>query len=490
MDNSIKRGPMRRTTLRIVAPMKPSLSTSPLGNKVFYSEVPSPELSPLRDKMNATRTQQLLILNLNRVKSGEEGDVESPLRLSPDNSTPTRMPRINAARTRSTTFGFVPEEAEEAKDDGKETEGRRKESGGQEEDSKVIRLSRIPSKPIRAIDPLPKRSSYSINDLQVTQPPKMMLSENEGNNINTPTSRATPSKQAKRSPSLQKSVVPGTVSTKFSRQTTVGVEHTSDYDAAKLRNWNTVDGHPFRHLVFSTGVEPAAFKKHIALVYRGVVYATKSLRSPSESFIKSKQVTLKLEQREGTAKSKILFLDLDETLVHTCTLRENPEIVLNTFDDSGVPVKIAVKTRPYLMEFLKKVSKVYDIVLFTAAADYYATAIVNYFDPNRQYILDMLTRKNCMETKNGFFLKDLRIVKNLDLKNAIIVDNLTHSFGFQLENGFPILEWIEDQNDVELKYLTNYLLEASKSEDLRTFNKEKLRLHELALEREDTILLP
>jgi len=35
-----------------------------------------------------------------------------------------------------------------------------------------------------------------------------------------------------------------------------------------------------------------------------------------------------------------------------------------------------------------------------------------------------------METKNGFFLKDLRIVKEADLAHTIIVDNLAHSFGF------------------------------------------------------------
>lgn len=35
-----------------------------------------------------------------------------------------------------------------------------------------------------------------------------------------------------------------------------------------------------------------------------------------------------------------------------------------------------------------------------------------------------------METKNGFFIKDLRIVANKNLKDMLIVDNLAHSFGF------------------------------------------------------------
>jgi len=51
-------------------------------------------------------------------------------------------------------------------------------------------------------------------------------------------------------------------------------------------------------------------------------------------------------------------------------------------------------------------------------------------DPFEKLILGILTRENCMETKNGFYIKDLRIIKNRELKNMIIVDNLSHSFGF------------------------------------------------------------
>lgn len=46
-----------------------------------------------------------------------------------------------------------------------------------------------------------------------------------------------------------------------------------------------------------------------------------------------------------------------------------------------------------------------------------------------------------METKNGFFIKDLRIVSNRSLKDIILVDNLVHSFGLQVDNGIPILEY-------------------------------------------------
>lgn len=62
----------------------------------------------------------------------------------------------------------------------------------------------------------------------------------------------------------------------------------------------------------------------------------------------------------------------------------------------------------------------------------------------------------------------------------IIVDNLSHSFGFQIENGVPILEFHNDRKDKELKFLQNYLMEAWECEDMREFNRKKLRLYELA----------
>ena len=84
-----------------------------------------------------------------------------------------------------------------------------------------------------------------------------------------------------------------------------------------------------------------------------------------------------------------------------------------------------------------------------------------------------------METKIGFFIKDLRIIKNRELKDMIIVDNLAHSFGFQINNGVPILEWHDSFKDHELFYLKNYLTEAAEAEDVREFNRNRLKLDDM-----------
>ena len=85
-----------------------------------------------------------------------------------------------------------------------------------------------------------------------------------------------------------------------------------------------------------------------------------------------------------------------------------------------------------------------------------------------------------METKNGYCIKDLRIIQKRDLKNLVIVDNLVQSFGLQLDNGVPILEWKEDSNDNQLAYLEIYLTQLAKCNDVREYNIKHLKLKELA----------
>lgn len=85
--------------------------------------------------------------------------------------------------------------------------------------------------------------------------------------------------------------------------------------------------------------------------------------------------------------------------------------------------------RPYVTYFLDTLSTFYSIFIFTASSPGYATTIIDYIDPEQNKILGIFTRNHCMETKNGFFIKDLRILKDIDLKNVVLVDNLSHSFG-------------------------------------------------------------
>jgi CTD small phosphatase-like protein 2 len=64
----------------------------------------------------------------------------------------------------------------------------------------------------------------------------------------------------------------------------------------------------------------------------------------------------------------------------------------------------------------------------------------------------------------------------------LIVDNLVHSFGEQVDNGIPIIEYNGNPTDQELVYLEKYLIDCSKSSDIKEFNKEYLKLGDIVSE--------
>jgi CTD small phosphatase-like protein 2 len=77
-----------------------------------------------------------------------------------------------------------------------------------------------------------------------------------------------------------------------------------------------------------------------------------------------------------------------------------------------------------------------------------------------------------MTTEEGVHIKDLRIIKNRNLKDVVIVDNAVYSFGFQLDNGIPILPFYDDKNDEEMLHLVYYLKCLSQFQDIREQNKK------------------
>ena len=56
------------------------------------------------------------------------------------------------------------------------------------------------------------------------------------------------------------------------------------------------------------------------------------------------------------------------------------------------------------------------------------------------------------------YLKDLWIFNSFyDLKDIVLIDNSSHSFAYQLENGYPILSYYNNPDDRELVLLTQYM---------------------------------
>lgn len=106
---------------------------------------------------------------------------------------------------------------------------------------------------------------------------------------------------------------------------------------------------------------------------------------------------------------------------------------------------------------------------------------MNFLDPKVEIIQGILSRDHCLQTKKGHLIKDLSIIKNRNLKDIVIVDNLVQSFALQINNGIPIKRWKNKTKDKELKYLLPFLIKLSYEPDVRVIIKDHFQLEKIAL---------
>ena len=178
---------------------------------------------------------------------------------------------------------------------------------------------------------------------------------------------------------------------------------------------------------------------------------------------------------------KLAVFDLDETLIHAVTdLNKNHQNNIITIrTPTGKMAKIAINIRPKWEEVIKKVSKVYTIVIYTASHSSYANGVLDFLDPKNRYFYNRLYRNNCIVVKNNgrdVYIKDLSIFEGFDLKNILIIDNSVLSFAFNLDNGIPILPYYDSEKDVELSFCGCYLVNIAHCDNIMEVNKKYMKL--------------
>ena len=153
-------------------------------------------------------------------------------------------------------------------------------------------------------------------------------------------------------------------------------------------------------------------------------------------------------------KKYTLVLDLDETLIH---FKGNPND-----DSSGI-----LQFRPFLSEFLSKISHYYELVVFTAATQDYADPIINAIEQKGTTFDHRLYRVHTIIINNDF-VKDLSRLGR-DLSRVIIVDNMEQNYKLQPDNGITIRPfWGKDVNDMALMDLLTILTNiVNKNMDVR-----------------------
>jgi len=179
---------------------------------------------------------------------------------------------------------------------------------------------------------------------------------------------------------------------------------------------------------------------------------------------------------------KLAVFDMDETLIHTLYKRNKNASEMKDSAlqyDAKIPIQNAngsfrylfINIRPYVMDVLRALKKWYRIVVFTASLKTYADAILNHLDPENDIFEGRYYRGQCHMTAENVYIKDLRTFttysskqsKSWWLDDIVLIDNAAHSFGFQINNGIPMLPFYQDKEDKEMIYLYYYLKLLAKS---------------------------
>ena len=202
------------------------------------------------------------------------------------------------------------------------------------------------------------------------------------------------------------------------------------------------------------------------------------------SITKEREIILPFVDKIGRGKGqkRLAIFDLDETLIH-CEL--NPDNSAQTKIEVVLPNKttkeIGLNIRPHWKEELLKIKTKYYLIMYTASHHSYADSVLNYLDPKKEFFDLRLHRNNCTIVNyegKTFYIKDLRILKDVSLKDMVIIDNSVLSFAFHLDNGIPILPYYHGEEGIEMQNLSKLLLKLSECDDI------KLQLHNIIELRE------
>ena len=204
---------------------------------------------------------------------------------------------------------------------------------------------------------------------------------------------------------------------------------------------------------------------------------------PDESTSTKQFVTLPFENLIGfgNGKKRLAIFDLDETLIH-CELKDidSAQKKIKIKMSASLEKTIGLNIRPNFEKSILKIKEKYHVIMFTASLQKYADAVMDEIDPTGSLFEYRLYRNNCTQIKVDnqiYYIKDLRVLKNISLDDIVIIDNSVLSFAFHLDNGIPILPYYRGDNEIEMKSLVKLLDNLADVPQIKTKLRSLMKLY-------------
>lgn len=180
--------------------------------------------------------------------------------------------------------------------------------------------------------------------------------------------------------------------------------------------------------------------------------------------------------RRAQVTSKLLVLDLDETLIYGTQqeLTVAPNFVVGDY---------FIYERPYLREFLDYCLAEFRVAVWTSASDDYAVQVVSQLLGSVDKLVFLWARDRCTLQFDHreyvhLYTKNLKKAKRLGyaLEQIVVVDNTAEKWSRQYGNLVQVADFEGDQSDNELVDLRAYLTYLNGVEDVRSIEKRGWRL--------------
>ncbi|HEX2629843.1 MAG TPA: HAD family hydrolase [Chitinophagaceae bacterium] len=173
--------------------------------------------------------------------------------------------------------------------------------------------------------------------------------------------------------------------------------------------------------------------------------------------------------------TKLLILDLDETLIHSTESRlAHAEDIL--FD------QYFVYKRPFLDQFLIDISQHYVIGIWSSAGDMYVQTIAEKIKPQEIDYAFVWGRSRCTfkrDMERDFYEYEKKLSKlkskGYSLESMLIVDDTREKARSNYGNAIYIREFTGNREDVELQHLFTYLVSLKEVPNFRTIEKRGWR---------------
>lgn len=170
-----------------------------------------------------------------------------------------------------------------------------------------------------------------------------------------------------------------------------------------------------------------------------------------------------INSRLVKTSDKTLVIELNSTLISYKDIKSS--------EGEKLPMKQLftrhVSLRPGAMKLLNSLYKTYEIIIYTSLDEEFTTALIKKkLDKKGVIVSAVLPKKYCFK-KNGYYIKDLRILKNRNLSKVVYLDSSVISSCNQMDNSLIIPPYSSDKNDRVLFGVLDKLKSMANERDVR-----------------------